>query len=102
MNRGGAAIAADSLVSTWSGNSFRSFSGYEKIFPLLGSSGPRQPAVAAVIYGSPELLGVPWPALLSEFASSISEPTRANPKQTLETIATELFEVFLPDYGPLL
>lgn len=69
MNSGAVAVAADSALEVSYGRNLKHYQGATKVVSLH-----RDRPVAALWYGSPDYLGVPWETIIKDFRSKHPEP----------------------------
>ena len=82
MNKLGIALAADSAVTV--GNGEKIYHHVDKIFPLSF-----KPPIAALIYGSADMMGVPWEIIVQMYADKFGEKRC----RTIEECAGNFFKL---------
>lgn len=81
MNKSAVAISADSAVTVSSQQGKKIFTSANKIFPLSGNS-----SIAIMIYGSSELMGVPWETIIAMFRNSIQDKSITKVSEVVDHI----------------
>lgn len=82
LNQSSASLAADSAATSWAGGRYRITNEALKIFPM-----DQKTPLAIMIYGSADILGHPWHAIIGEFSAESSR----NRFGTIEDLGHEFF-----------